>query len=159
MIGLVGQGLRRRAHFSFRRVTDASNGVLVLRYNFSESLSSKIIMSPRLRHASSEQGVVHTAEGGRRMEDGQFSTASPSVLEAKACNLPSSSHDSLSPLVAVNADAPSAVHQPVQAAAASNPLPPVEPGPEECCGNGCTTCVWTDYWTRLQAYEEAKRSR
>mmetsp|Transcript_9501 Transcript_9501/g.16241 ORF Transcript_9501/g.16241 Transcript_9501/m.16241 type:complete len:113 (+) Transcript_9501:182-520(+) len=32
---------------------------------------------------------------------------------------------------------------------------PEEPGAEDCCGNGCMNCVWTQYYERLRAYEEA----
>mmetsp|Transcript_28607 Transcript_28607/g.98780 ORF Transcript_28607/g.98780 Transcript_28607/m.98780 type:complete len:273 (-) Transcript_28607:331-1149(-) len=36
--------------------------------------------------------------------------------------------------------------------------PPREPKPEECCGNSCPNCVWTQYWVQLQDYErELKR--
>lgn len=30
---------------------------------------------------------------------------------------------------------------------------PREPGPGECCGNGCARCVWDDYYDALAAYE------
>ncbi|CBJ31840.1 expressed unknown protein [Ectocarpus siliculosus] len=36
---------------------------------------------------------------------------------------------------------------------------PEEPEAEECCGNGCATCVWIGYWEELQAWEEAGRER
>ncbi|CAM9756518.1 unnamed protein product [Ectocarpus fasciculatus] len=36
---------------------------------------------------------------------------------------------------------------------------PEEPEAEECCGNGCATCVWIGYWEELQAWEEAQRER
>ncbi|CAM9256125.1 unnamed protein product [Ectocarpus sp. 13 AM-2016] len=36
---------------------------------------------------------------------------------------------------------------------------PEEPEAEECCGNGCATCVWIGYWEELQAWEEAERER
>lgn len=29
---------------------------------------------------------------------------------------------------------------------------PDEPSPGECCGKGCTDCVWTMYWEEKQAY-------
>lgn len=32
------------------------------------------------------------------------------------------------------------------------PEPPVEPDPNECCGRGCTECVWTVYVEELQQY-------
>lgn len=31
---------------------------------------------------------------------------------------------------------------------------PIEPAMEECCGNDCRDCVWTDYWNALQRWEE-----
>jgi hypothetical protein len=31
---------------------------------------------------------------------------------------------------------------------------PVEPGPEECCGNDCRNCVWITYANELTAYEQ-----
>jgi hypothetical protein len=40
--------------------------------------------------------------------------------------------------------------------AASKPLEkPREPEFNECCGNGCSTCVWITYSEALQAYEES----
>lgn len=35
------------------------------------------------------------------------------------------------------------------------PLRPSEPATGECCGNDCRDCVWTQFWDRLQAWEEA----
>ena len=34
------------------------------------------------------------------------------------------------------------------------PEPPREPSPEECCGNGCQTCVWTIYFEEDVEYRE-----
>lgn len=34
------------------------------------------------------------------------------------------------------------------------PVEPVEPAPEECCGNGCQTCVYITYWEEKQQYED-----
>jgi hypothetical protein len=31
---------------------------------------------------------------------------------------------------------------------------PVEPNPNECCGNGCKDCVWESYYDKLVLYEE-----
>jgi len=33
---------------------------------------------------------------------------------------------------------------------------PREPGPDECCGNGCTPCVIDLYYDRLEKYEAKK---
>ena len=33
---------------------------------------------------------------------------------------------------------------------------PREPLDDECCGRGCSECVWTAYWESMQAYEVAK---
>ncbi|BAM80032.1 hypothetical protein CYME_CMI149C [Cyanidioschyzon merolae strain 10D] len=41
--------------------------------------------------------------------------------------------------------------------AASVLQPPEEPGPYDCCGNGCETCVWVAYAEKLAAYEESLR--
>lgn len=163
MIGLVGQGLCRRAQLSFRRVVAASKAADFHRLNSLGSVSSKATMSLRLQHVASEHGpgLMPIAGSETTMDDAQKSTILASAFEAKACCFDPPSDNSLSSTATVTADSPSAMSQPhlPKAAVASNPVPPAEPGPEECCGNGCTTCVWTDYWTRLQAYEEAKRSR
>lgn len=37
----------------------------------------------------------------------------------------------------------------------SPPVAPVEPGPWECCGNGCDPCVYDRYWEELARYENA----
>lgn len=34
---------------------------------------------------------------------------------------------------------------------------PVEPRPEECCGNDCQLCVWVVYWEQLQDWEAQQR--
>lgn len=36
--------------------------------------------------------------------------------------------------------------------------PPTEPAPEECCGNDCRDCVWTEYWAALTAYQDRVRA-
>eukprot|EP00903_Cladosiphon_okamuranus_P006965 g6779.t1 len=36
---------------------------------------------------------------------------------------------------------------------------PEEPDAQECCGNGCATCVWIGYWEELQAWEDAELER
>jgi hypothetical protein len=40
-------------------------------------------------------------------------------------------------------------------AGSATPVPekPREPSAEECCGNDCRNCVWTEYWAKLQEYE------
>ncbi len=35
------------------------------------------------------------------------------------------------------------------------PLPPEEPGPNECCGSGCPLCVFDLYAEELQRYRKA----
>jgi len=35
------------------------------------------------------------------------------------------------------------------------PLPPEEPGPNECCGSGCPLCVLDLYSDELQRYRKA----
>jgi len=35
------------------------------------------------------------------------------------------------------------------------PTRPLEPDPEECCGQGCQNCVWTLYFDKLAEYEQA----
>lgn len=35
------------------------------------------------------------------------------------------------------------------------PLPPEEPGPNECCGSGCPLCVLDLYTDELQRYRAA----
>ena len=35
------------------------------------------------------------------------------------------------------------------------PLPPEEPGPNECCGSGCPLCVLDLYSEELQRYRAA----
>ncbi len=35
------------------------------------------------------------------------------------------------------------------------PVPPREPEPGECCGNGCANCVFVDYWEQLTEYNIA----
>lgn len=34
------------------------------------------------------------------------------------------------------------------------PQPPVEPGPNECCGSGCPLCVLDLYADELRTYRE-----
>lgn len=31
---------------------------------------------------------------------------------------------------------------------------PVEPGDGECCGNDCRDCVWVEYWSKLEAWQD-----
>ena len=46
--------------------------------------------------------------------------------------------------------------QPIPAAGADpRPLPPREPGIEECCGSGCEPCVFDRYAEALERYQEA----
>jgi hypothetical protein len=33
----------------------------------------------------------------------------------------------------------------------------VEPGENDCCGNGCSDCVWTVYWDAVAAQQGQKR--
>uniref|UniRef100_A0A7S3DL86 Oxidoreductase-like domain-containing protein n=1 Tax=Palpitomonas bilix TaxID=652834 RepID=A0A7S3DL86_9EUKA len=33
------------------------------------------------------------------------------------------------------------------------PEPPEEPFPDDCCGSGCTRCVWDVYYDELEQYE------
>jgi ATP-dependent RNA helicase DDX46/PRP5 len=33
--------------------------------------------------------------------------------------------------------------------------PPPPPGPDECCGRGCTSCVWTVHWEVLREHDAA----
>ena len=35
------------------------------------------------------------------------------------------------------------------------PEPPREPGADECCGGGCTPCVYDLYWDAYARYEDA----
>jgi len=35
------------------------------------------------------------------------------------------------------------------------PLPPREPSPEECCGKGCTPCVFDTYAEALEKHRAA----
>jgi len=35
------------------------------------------------------------------------------------------------------------------------PVPPTEPEPWECCGNGCEPCVYDRYWQALERYDTA----
>ena len=39
------------------------------------------------------------------------------------------------------------------------PLPPREPLPEECCGKGCTPCVFDTYVEALERYRAALARR
>jgi hypothetical protein len=46
--------------------------------------------------------------------------------------------------------------QPTPAGAADpRPLPPREPGIEECCGSGCEPCVFDRYADALERYQAA----
>lgn len=38
------------------------------------------------------------------------------------------------------------------------PHPPREPEPEECCGSGCTRCVWDAYYDKLAEYNQEMAS-
>lgn len=38
------------------------------------------------------------------------------------------------------------------------PQPPREPSLEECCGSGCTPCVFDRYADALERYQEALRA-
>ena len=33
---------------------------------------------------------------------------------------------------------------------------PREPTPDECCGNGCSPCVWDTYYDRSGKYDDRK---
>jgi hypothetical protein len=44
-----------------------------------------------------------------------------------------------------------------QAAGEPEPQPPREPLPEECCGGGCSPCVYDRYYDALERYREALR--
>ena len=33
---------------------------------------------------------------------------------------------------------------------------PREPGPDECCGTGCSSCVWDTYYDKVGKYEERR---
>ena len=33
---------------------------------------------------------------------------------------------------------------------------PREPYDDECCGNGCSPCVWDTYYDKLSVYQEKK---
>jgi hypothetical protein len=43
-------------------------------------------------------------------------------------------------------------------AADPRPLPPREPALEECCGGGCSPCVFDRYADALERYREALQS-
>ena len=34
------------------------------------------------------------------------------------------------------------------------PVRPREPHPAECCGSGCRSCVWIQYWEASNLYEQ-----
>ncbi|KAL5713392.1 hypothetical protein ACHQM5_015472 [Ranunculus cassubicifolius] len=34
------------------------------------------------------------------------------------------------------------------------PSPPEKPLPGDCCGNGCTPCVWDQYYEELEEYNK-----
>ncbi|KAL2645079.1 hypothetical protein R1flu_012666 [Riccia fluitans] len=36
--------------------------------------------------------------------------------------------------------------------------PPDKPLPGDCCGNGCTPCVWDTYWEELADYKKRRES-
>ncbi|TNV71780.1 hypothetical protein FGO68_gene13514 [Halteria grandinella] len=33
---------------------------------------------------------------------------------------------------------------------------PKEPTPDECCGNGCSPCVWDTYYSKLDVYMDKR---
>ena len=35
------------------------------------------------------------------------------------------------------------------------PVPPIEPQPEDCCGGGCANCVYIRYGLAMERYHEA----
>ena len=41
----------------------------------------------------------------------------------------------------------------------SPPVPPREPLPEECCGKGCSPCVFDSYAEALEKYRAALETR
>jgi hypothetical protein len=40
----------------------------------------------------------------------------------------------------------------------ARPTRPQEPGPDECCGQGCRMCVWDMYQEKLDRYEDDIRA-
>lgn len=44
------------------------------------------------------------------------------------------------------------------ATGASQRRRPEEPSDDECCGNGCEVCVWTEYSDRLAAWQAAQEA-
>jgi len=44
-------------------------------------------------------------------------------------------------------------HEPSQASSRVGETGPVEPGENDCCGNGCQECVWTVYWDELAQHQ------
>ena len=36
-------------------------------------------------------------------------------------------------------------------------MPPIKPDPEECCGRGCSPCIFDYYWDALERWEERVR--
>ena len=36
-------------------------------------------------------------------------------------------------------------------------LPPDPPDPEDCCGSGCSRCVWDVYYDALEAFQYSVR--
>lgn len=37
------------------------------------------------------------------------------------------------------------------------PAPPIKPDPAECCGRGCSPCIFDYYWDALERWEERVR--
>jgi len=38
-------------------------------------------------------------------------------------------------------------------------VPPIKPLPGDCCGNGCSPCVWDIYYEELERFEAEKAKR
>ena len=36
---------------------------------------------------------------------------------------------------------------------------PIEPDPDDCCGNGCQVCVWDLYYEQLEKYQQYRQKQ